>query len=130
MKTKTKPKVKLKNQPDDGNFSVDPRKTILVVYGPTHIDPAKSPSTKRYPFNTTADLRVGDILTSNNYSAPMHVVDVLPYHKYINIVTGELSNTKASSTNQREVRPLIIQEAITASTIVANIIKRKVDHYE
>lgn len=138
MKTKHKSKSKLRRNLKiegktftveycvDSNTGPSPgHKTILVVYASEHINPlAGSPAGKRYPFNTTDDLRVGDVIESNSYTTPMHVVEVLPHYKYVNIATCELSNTKAASTAQREIRPLILENARPTNAITARLLKR------
>lgn len=102
-------------------------KTILVVYTPHQHEVSTFIGLKRYPFNTTDDLRVGDVIESSSYATPMHVVEVLPHYKYINIVTCELSNTKAASTAQREIRPLILEYTRPTNTITARLLRRTVN---
>ncbi len=76
-------------------------KTILVTFGTS-----EGKFAKRYAFNTSDELVVGDEITSSNYSSILHVVKVLEEsYKYFNRVTGELSNTFNNS-NQFEIKEL------------------------
>jgi hypothetical protein len=65
---------------------------------------------KKYAFNTDSDLKVGEIISSQEYTTPMMVVKVLDEsYQYFNFATGELTN-KFNSTSQWEIRTLIIRE--------------------
>lgn len=69
-------------------------KTIFVVYTTeTDMNKVKSMKLHRYAFNTKEDLKVGDIIISDNYETPMVVVSVLDFvYTYVNVRTGELLN--------------------------------------
>ncbi len=65
---------------------------------------------KRYAFNTSSDLKEGDMIKSPLYDTPMQVVKVLSKSsKFFNKETGDLSNIFKNS-NQFEIRELKIQK--------------------
>lgn len=82
------------------------KRTILVVYSDNK-DYARY--AKRYAFNTTEDLKVGDKLESSEYTTSMIVDKVLDtYYEYFNKATGELTNTLSNS-NAFKIRDLVIR---------------------
>ena len=85
-------------------------KTILVVYTNRQMSKKEIAGAKKYAFNTDSDLKVGEIISSQEYTTPMMVVKVLDEsYQYFNFATGELTN-KFNSTSQWEIRTLIIRE--------------------
>lgn len=79
-------------------------KTILVIY--TNFKIEKVGYEKRYAFNSSDDLKVGDMIKSPQYTTNMQVVKVLDEsYKYFNKETGELSNNYKSSL-QFEIREI------------------------
>ena len=83
-------------------------KTIQVVYSRNPAIPEEQrESLKKYSFNTSADLMVGDALRTMQYDSFLIVAKVHDeLFKYYNPITGELSN-EPSSPNQREIRWLV-----------------------
>jgi hypothetical protein len=76
-------------------------KTVLVTFGVNQEKLAK-----RYAFNTSEDLKVGDVINSATYTTNLEVVKVLDInYKYFNRVTGELSDVFNNS-NQYEIKEL------------------------
>lgn len=71
-------------------------KTILVCY---KSDLAEvNEYEKRYTFNTSDEVTVGDVLKSESYKTNMVVVDILEKNfTYFNLETGDLKNEKTSS---------------------------------
>lgn len=85
-------------------------KTILVIYTHEKLNKKESQTLKKYAFNTTEKLAVGDMFESEDYVTPMQVVKVMDKtYRYYNTYTGELSNKKIASTKQFEIR--LLQEA-------------------
>lgn len=86
-------------------------KTIIVIYTNTKITAkAELARYKKYSFNTSNDLKVGDLIKTNTYTTNMQVVKVLDCkYEYFNGATGELSDSY-TSTNQWEIRDLIIRD--------------------
>lgn len=85
-------------------------KTILVVYTNKLLSKLEIAKTKKYSFNTSADLKEGDMFNSPSYDTKMQVVKILEYsYKYYNTSTGELSDI-FNSTSQWEIRTLVIRE--------------------
>jgi len=85
-------------------------KTILVVYTDKFLSKAEIAKTKKYSFNSTTELKEGDMFSSPSYATKMQVVKVLDKnYKYYNASTGELSDT-FNSTSQWEIRTLVIRE--------------------
>ena len=98
-------------------------KTILVCYvnslGKSKEDVSKL---KKYPFNTNNDVKVGDVIRSQEYDAFLKVVRVLDkLYSYHNTTTGELSN-EFTSTYQWEIRELEIREE-NSEVIYGKIVK-------
>lgn len=94
-------------------------KTIFVIYTDTKKE--YTGHTKRYAFNTTYDVKVGDMLSSNRYTSKMQVVEVLDYtYKYFNKVSGDLTNAITNS-NLFPIRVLEIstslEDAIPATIV-------------
>jgi len=84
--------------------------TILVVYSDRTLKKSEIAKAKKYAFNTDAPLKVGDMIKSNSYNNAMQVVRLLDKcFKFYNGTTGKLSN-EFDSTNQWEIRELIIRE--------------------
>lgn len=84
-------------------------KTILVVYTNDKVGAKEAGRLKRYAFNTVANVKVGDMLQSPEYTTKMQVVKILDKaHKYYNASTGELGD-KFNSTSQWEIRDFIIR---------------------
>ena len=86
-------------------------KTIIVVYTNTKITKkAEIAKLKRYSFNTSSDVKEGDLISTSSYNTCIQVVKVLEKdHKYYNTSTGELSN-EYTSTTQWEIKELVIRE--------------------
>lgn len=83
-------------------------KTIFVIYTNKKLD--ENNHIKRYCFNIKDDIKLNDMIKSNNYSSAMQVVSILPKtYIYYNDATGELSN-ELNSTLQREIRTIEIRE--------------------
>ncbi len=86
-------------------------KTIFVVYAnPGNyalLSDTEKRSTKRYTFNTEADVEEGDGLMADEYNKPLTVVEVLDKHySYVNINTGELFQERQVSTLCYPIRTL------------------------
>ena len=85
-------------------------KTVLVVYRNEKADLSKIRRMKRYAFNSSSELKEGDMIESKDYDTNMQVVKVLDRnYKYYNAQTGELSD-EFNSTAQWEIRELAIRE--------------------
>ena len=85
-------------------------KTILVVYTNRLLSKSEIAKTKKYSFNTSADLKEEATFSSPSYDTKMQVVKILESsYKYYNASTGELSDT-FNSTSQWEIRILVIRE--------------------
>lgn len=97
-------------------------KTILVVYTAEKLTKKEHQTLKRYSFNTSCNIKVGDLLESEHYSTPMQVVEVLSKtYKYVNIKTGELSNKRQANTSQVEIRVLKLATNSAEVIIVSKI---------
>lgn len=90
-----------------------PLKTILVVYsnnrGLTTVELGRL---KKYAFNTSSDVAVGDILESSEYSTNLVVAHVFPGEAmgFYNSATGDLSATRSLNSNVWEIRELVVGE--------------------
>lgn len=86
-------------------------KTIMVIYTNNRTNSTKEVNSKpKYSFNTEANLKVGDIIKSSQYSSNMQVVSVLDKcYRYVNCKTGDLS-MECNSTNCFVIRELVIQD--------------------
>lgn len=97
--------------------------TILVIYTNSKLE--NTGYTKRYAFNTKANLREGDMIKSSQYDTNMQVVKMLDEaYKYFNRTTGELSNTFTNS-NQFEIRELVLREDNTEVIYATKINEEK-----
>lgn len=86
-------------------------KTVLVVFTKKKLESDSEISRiKRYSYNTEADLKEGDLISSKSYDSYLQVVKVLdkPY-LYYNSTTGELSN-EFNSANQWKIKTLVINQ--------------------
>lgn len=85
--------------------------TILCVYTNTQVTSNKEiGKLKKYSFNTSSDLKEGDMISTKEYSTNLQVVKVLPKaFKYFNGSTGEMSD-EFNSTSQWLIRTLDIRE--------------------
>lgn len=86
-------------------------KTILVAFTKTKINDLEVlKKSKGYSFNTVADVKPGDIITTDNYNSYLQVIEVLPKcYKYYNYKTGELFEESNSSSNG-EIKVLVLNE--------------------
>ena len=86
-------------------------KTIIVIYTNNKINSVKEVNSKpKYSFNTEANLKVGDIIKSSQYSSNMQITAVLDKcYKYVNCKTGDLS-MDCNYTNCFAIRELVIQD--------------------
>jgi hypothetical protein len=101
--------------------------TIIVIYTNTKVEAKNIGNTKKYCFNTEADLKEGDMIVSPAYSTPIQVVAVIKDtdYQFYNQTTGDLSN-KLVSTNQWKIKKLIVVEALeTDAAIYGSIIPPK-----
>jgi hypothetical protein len=81
-------------------------RTIFVVYTDSCTVDTKCTTLKKYAFNTSSKVKVGDRLNSNAYSTKMVVTDVLDeVFTYYNKDTGKLSN-RLDSTSFRTIKVL------------------------
>jgi hypothetical protein len=96
-------------------------KTILVIYSDVKLSNSAAFVKKKYPFLTASSLKVGDRLRSPDYSTDMQVVGFMPSAKWVNKVTGELSN-KHTSTEQLPLRELRLTVGST-NVKAENVIK-------
>lgn len=107
-------------------------KTILVIYTDeplTQKEIVENYGNKRYVFNTEADLQIGDMLTSPKYETPMQVVEVCATaYSLFNRKTGELSNHR-SSTEQFEIRKLIVVDAPEPNVVFATKLQCNSYHF-
>ena len=87
------------------------KRTVFVIFTATKLENRDDYRTKkRYCFNTESDVSEGDMLSSKAYQTPLQVVTVLDKdYKYYNETTGDLSN-EITSTAQREIKDLVIQD--------------------
>lgn len=77
---------------------------------------------KFYSFNTESNLKVGDIVSLENYPTDMQVVEVFESSfKYYNTNTGTFSN-EFTSANDREIATLVIKEN-TIGVIYGTLVK-------
>ena len=101
-------------------------KTVLVVYTDRKtLSKKEIARLKKYSFNASNQLRIGDIIESHEYSTNMMVVHIFEESfKYYNKVTGELSN-KFNSTEQWVIRPLVMLKR-DANIVFGSIVNRTV----
>lgn len=79
-------------------------KTIFVIFT-KELNPNVN-KFKKYTFNTSDEVKVGDIIASPNYETPIYVSDVLDKsYSYVNLSTGELKD-KINSSLDRPIRTL------------------------
>lgn len=99
-------------------------KTIIVIYTNNAITDKKEISrAKKYSFNTSSKVKVGDMIATKEYSTNLQVVKILEKaYKYFNGATGLLSD-KFDSTTQWEIRTLEIK-AKAEEIIYGNLIKQ------
>ncbi len=98
------------------------KKTILVIYTNCKIRPSYE---KRYAFNTSSNVKEGDMIKSPNYNTAMQIVKILdkPF-KYFNKESGDLSNTYSNSYHF-EIRDLeVIGSESTTDKVIACKIKQ------
>ena len=85
-------------------------KTVLGIYTHNKLSSKEALKKKKYAFNTDQDLKVNDLIESNEFSTPIQIVQVLDKSfNYVNIATGDLSH-EITSTNQFPVREIIIRQ--------------------
>jgi len=99
-------------------------KTIIVIYTADKITDKKEISrAKKYSFNTSSKVKIGDLIETNTYDTPMQVVKILPKaFKYFNGATGLLSD-KFDSTTQWEIRTLEVRTKVESEVIYGSLIK-------
>lgn len=79
-------------------------KTIFVIFT-KELNPNVN-KFKKYTFNTSDEVKVGDIIASPNYETPIYVSDVLDKsYSYVNLSTGELKD-KINNSLDRPIRTL------------------------
>ena len=98
-------------------------KTILVVYSDVKKkDVSEYGYMKRYAFNTSSKVKVGEMIKSDAYTTPMVVVKVLDEcFTYFNRVTGDLSNSLTNS-NLFEIKELKVAKNM-GNVVLAKKIK-------
>lgn len=81
---------------------------------------------KQYSFNTSANVKVGDMIKSPDYNTKMQVVEVLDKaYKYVNLADGKLGD-KRDSTRQFELRVLKLDnQNDDANTVRGTIMRDK-----
>lgn len=85
-------------------------KTILVVYTNKNVSKKEIGRMKKYSFNTSSEVKEGDIIETKEYDTSLQIVKVLDKaYKYYNASTGELSDS-FNSTSQWEIRTLEIRD--------------------
>lgn len=85
-------------------------RTIIVVYTNVLLSKEQHQTMKRYSFNVSAPVKVGELLKAEKYDTAMQVVEVLPrLYKFVNPGTGQLSTgRRGDDANQVELRQLDI----------------------
>lgn len=84
-------------------------KTIFCIYTDKKIENVTAKN-KRYSFNTSSDVQVGDMIKTKEYNTLLQVVMILDdCFTYYNESTGEVSNT-LTSTLQWKIKTLEIAE--------------------
>lgn len=84
-------------------------KTILVIFVDEKVNPELISKYREYSFNTDADVKVGDVLSSPEYNSLLQVVKVLDeYFKYFTYGTGELTNERNLKENQGLIKSLVL----------------------
>jgi hypothetical protein len=86
-------------------------KTVLVVFTKRKLElDSEISKLKRYSYNTEADLKEGDLISSKSYDSYLQVVKILPRDfMYYNSATGEMSN-EFNSSDQRKIKTLVINQ--------------------
>ena len=85
-------------------------KTILVVFTNTKLGPQGIRMSKKYSFNTSSEVKEGDMIKTAKYNTSLQVTRVLDKsHKYYNSLTGELSD-EFNSSSQNEILELQLRE--------------------
>lgn len=87
--------------------------TVLVCYSDTPLND-RGRGMKKYAFNTSSKVKVGDRINSPSYNTPMEVVRVLgTKYRYYCTTTGKLSH-RLTHTQMWEIRDLKISNATEA----------------
>lgn len=84
-------------------------KTILVIFVDEKVKPELIGKYREYSFNTDADVKVGDMLSSPEYNSLLQVIEVLDEcFKYFTYGTGELTHEKDLKENQGLIKTLVL----------------------
>ena len=96
-------------------------KTVLVVFTNSRL--SDTSKMKRYTFNTSEDLKKGDLIESSTYDTKMQIVEVLKEKfNYVNTKTGDLTTT-LNSTSCFPIRDLVQREEGDVDVIYFNIVE-------
>lgn len=100
-------------------------KTILVIYTDAKVLKKKDLRAKKsYSFNTSSEVKVGDMISTDEYNTNLQVVKVLDKQfKYYNRATGEMSD-EFTSTQQHEIATLELRED-NHDVVYGSLIKEK-----
>lgn len=94
-------------------------KTILVIYSHSRVTNKQAQGMKKYAFNVSFPVKVGDRFTSEDYTTPMQVVGICSKtYKYVDTHSGKLANKPFASTKNFELRELIFAPVNENTVIV------------
>lgn len=98
-------------------------KTVLVVFTKKKLElDSEISRLKRYSYNTEADLKEGDLVSSKSYDSYLQVVKVFDNaYLYYNSATGELSN-EFNSANQWKIKTLVINQVNDDNIIYGRLV--------
>jgi hypothetical protein len=73
-------------------------KTILAIFTNVIVtDSTELAKAKKYSYNTESDIKVGDMIKSQNYTKPVQIVEILEdTFEWYNPKTGSMSNERES----------------------------------
>jgi hypothetical protein len=104
------------------------QRTVLVVYTYEKLTKRAAQTSKRYAFNTASDVRVGMHLKTDAYDTPIQIVEVMPKaYKYIDVFSGALSDRRAPTTKQYEIREIEVIDKRPGSIIKASLYDEEIE---
>ena len=98
-------------------------KTIIIVYTHSKLKKTDIEKVNKYAFNSSFDLKEGDMIVNLSGDRNIQVVKVLDrVYKYYNSLTGELSDSY-TSTAQWEIKDLIVRNPIKEESTCGVLLK-------
>lgn len=106
-------------------LATGPLKTIVAIFTNVKVtDKHAINAAKKYTFNTTAAVKVGDLITSPAYGTSIQVTMIMDeVYRYADVKDGKLYKSAVDSSYLVAIKTLVVAEATADDKVYGHLIK-------